>query len=137
MYPDVFLKFADPDDFEQITEQFKGNLTFPAGDDLSAEEFLANAKQIKGLIPAATRLAREMELPAEDPPTLASVAEFVLEGLLRGNTEARAAFYTSMANLGVYSVNEIREREGLNRVEGGDARFVPLNMGRLNENESE
>ena len=38
-----------PSDYESITEQFQGNLTFPAGDDLSAEEFVANMKAVKGL----------------------------------------------------------------------------------------
>src|SRR6185436_10114534 len=33
----VFNKVADPEEYETITEQFKGNITFPAGDDLSAE----------------------------------------------------------------------------------------------------
>lgn len=81
----VFLRFADPDDFDLITEQFKGNLTFPAGDDLSAEEFLANAKQVKGLPQATAKLAKEMELDTNDTATLASVAEFVLEGLYVNN----------------------------------------------------
>ncbi len=30
----VFARYDEPDTFEQITEQFKGNLNFPAGDDL-------------------------------------------------------------------------------------------------------
>jgi HK97 family phage portal protein len=64
-------------------------------------------------------------------------AEFVLEGLLRGNSEARAAWYSAMANLGVYSINEIRERENLNRIEGGDTRFVPLNMTPLGQKPDE
>jgi HK97 family phage portal protein len=58
-------------------------------------------------------------------------AEFVLEGLLRGDSAARAAWYTSMANLGIYSVNEIRERENLNRIPEGDVRFMPMNMQEL------
>lgn len=64
-------------------------------------------------------------------------AEFTLEGLLRGDSAARAEFYTKMAQLGVYSINEIRERENLNRVEGGDTRFVPLNMTALSAAEQE
>ena len=75
----------DPDDYENIAEQFKGNLTFPAGDDLSAEEFVANMKAIKGLNQAATTLAREMELDPGDAATLASVGEFLLEGLYVNN----------------------------------------------------
>lgn len=54
--------------------------------------------------------------------------EFNVEGLLRGDSAARGAFYTQMFNVGVLSVNDIREKENLNPVEGGDQRFVPLNM---------
>lgn len=55
-------------------------------------------------------------------------AEFNVEGLLRGDSAARGAFYTQMFNLGAFSPNDIREKENLNPVEGGDERFVPLNM---------
>lgn len=54
--------------------------------------------------------------------------EFNVDGLLRGDSAARGAFYTQMFNVGVLSVNDIREKENLNPVEGGDQRFVPLNM---------
>lgn len=81
----VFNRFADAEDFEPITEQFKGNLTFPAGDDLSAAEFVSNMNAIRQLPQLATKLAREMELDANDPATLASVGEFILEGLYVNN----------------------------------------------------
>jgi magnesium chelatase subunit I len=81
----VFGRYADTDEYETITEQFKGNLTFPAGDDVAAEEFVANMKAVKGLSQATTRLAKEMELDANDPATLASVGEFLLEGLYVNN----------------------------------------------------
>src|SRR5215213_8867521 len=35
----VFNRTADIEEYDTITEQFKGNLTFPAGDDLTADEF--------------------------------------------------------------------------------------------------
>jgi magnesium chelatase subunit I len=81
----VFLRYDDPEGHDNITEQFKGNLTFPAGDDLSAEEFVANMKAVKGLAQSATVLAREMQLDASDAATLASVGEFLLEGLYVNN----------------------------------------------------
>jgi magnesium chelatase subunit I len=81
----VFSRYADPDGYDVITEQFKGNLTFPAGDDLSAEEFIANMKAIKSLPQSAAKLAKEMELNGDDPATLASVGEFLLEGLYVNN----------------------------------------------------
>ncbi len=88
----VFDRHGDPDAYENITDQFRGNLTFPAGDDLSAEEFVANMKAIKGLTPAATTLAKEMELDPNDSAILASVGEFLLEGLYVNN---RLSKYTS------------------------------------------
>lgn len=56
--------------------------------------------------------------------------EFNVEGLLRADSTARAAFYTSLWNLGVLSANEIREKENMNPLEeeGADAHFVQLNM---------
>src|SRR3954467_4172836 len=60
----IFSQYADVDAYETITEQFKGNLNFPAGDDLTAEEFTANMKAIKGLEKGAVALAKEMDLDA-------------------------------------------------------------------------
>lgn len=42
------------------------------------------------------------------------------EDLLRGDSAARAAFYTSLLNAGVMTINEVRKLEGLPPVEGGD-----------------
>jgi magnesium chelatase subunit I len=81
----IFARYADPDAYETITDQFKGNLNFPAGDELSGEEFVANMKLIKGLEKSAAGLAKEMDLEAGDPETLASVGEFLLEGLYVNN----------------------------------------------------
>jgi magnesium chelatase subunit I len=81
----VFDRYGDVEAHDVITEQFKGNLTFPAGDDLTAEEFIANMKAIRGLPQAAVNMAREMELDANDAATLASVGEFLLEGLYVNN----------------------------------------------------
>lgn len=55
-------------------------------------------------------------------------AEFLIEGYLRGDSAARAAFYKEMFNLGAFSQNDIRERENENPIPGGDRYFVPLNM---------
>ena len=38
-------------------------------------------KAVKGLLPAAQRLGKEMELGVDDPAMLAAVGEFLLEGL--------------------------------------------------------
>ena len=54
--------------------------------------------------------------------------EFSLDALLRGDSESRAKFYTSMFMLGVYDTNEIRSFENQNAIEGGDVRYVPGNL---------
>jgi phage portal protein BeeE len=59
--------------------------------------------------------------------------EFNLEGLLRGDSVARAAMYTALFNVGAISSNEIRQRENMNTTEGGDEKFRPLNMVSLTE----
>ncbi len=81
----VFNKMTRGQDFEAISEQFEGNLTFPAGDDLNAKEFVANMKAIKPLDKAAQSLTKTLNLDASDPATLASVGEFILEGLYVNN----------------------------------------------------
>jgi HK97 family phage portal protein len=52
----------------------------------------------------------------------------IFEGLLRGNSAERADFYSKMLDRGVFSINEVRELEDLNPVEGGDIHLVPLNF---------
>jgi HK97 family phage portal protein len=66
-----------------------------------------------------------------------SYARYSLEGLLRGDSAARSAFYTSLWNLGAFSTNEIRAYEDLEPVEGGEVRYRPLNMGELGTTDTE
>jgi len=53
--------------------------------------------------------------------------KFNMEGLLRGDSKARAAYYKDLINTGVMSINEARSLENLNRVDGGDNHYFPLN----------
>ena len=55
-------------------------------------------------------------------------AEFLVDGLLRGDSASRSAYYTAMFQIGAMSPNDIRELENQNPVEGGDTHFVQLNM---------
>lgn len=54
--------------------------------------------------------------------------KFAIEGLLRGDSAARAAFYTALWNIGGINTNEIRAYEDMAPVEGGDQHFRPMNM---------
>lgn len=60
-------------------------------------------------------------------------AEFNLNGLLRGDAEARGSFYNTMFMIGAMSPNDIREFENLNKIDGGEKYYVPLNMIGSNE----
>lgn len=58
-------------------------------------------------------------------------ARFSVEGLLRGDSSQRAAFYASMTQWGFYSVNEVRALEEMEPIADGDTHYRPLNMGPL------
>jgi len=55
-------------------------------------------------------------------------AEFLAEELLRGNTLERFDAYRMARESGWLSVNDIRKRENLNPIEGGDSYIQPLNF---------
>lgn len=55
-------------------------------------------------------------------------AEHVVQALLRGNLEARGTFYREQFNIGAMSQNDIRERENLNPIEGGDTYYINSTM---------
>jgi len=54
--------------------------------------------------------------------------KFNVNALLRGDTATRAAFYTSLFNMGAMNSNEIREFEGLNPYNGGDRFYIQGNL---------
>ena len=59
-----------------------------------------------------------------------------MSAFLRGDMKSRAEWLKTLASLGVLSINQMCEIEGLNPVpaaEGGDKRLVPLNMTTLEE----
>jgi hypothetical protein len=58
--------------------------------------------------------------------------------LLRGDSASRSTFYRELFNIGVLSPNDIRDKEDLNPVDGGDTYFVnaatiPLEMAATGE----
>lgn len=55
-------------------------------------------------------------------------AEFLVSGLLRGNTAERFAAYAVGRQWGWLSVNDVRRLENMNPIAGGDTYLTPLNM---------
>jgi HK97 family phage portal protein len=56
-----------------------------------------------------------------------------LNGLLRGDIKTRTESYRTLFNIGAMTVNEIRSFEEMNPVEGGESRYVPMNLGKVDE----
>jgi len=54
--------------------------------------------------------------------------EHVVDGLLRGDTASRYSAYAVGRQWGWLSTNEIRRRENMNPIDGGDEYLVPMNM---------
>ena len=76
------------------------------------------------LAPTEQRVTKEL-LPSDRS------AKYALEGLLRGDTMARAEFYRVMREVGAFSANDIRELEDMPAIDGGDTYLQPLNMAPL------
>jgi len=55
-------------------------------------------------------------------------AEFLVDGLLRGDAQSRYAAYSSGRQNGWLSANDVREKENMNPIEGGDVYLIPMNM---------
>jgi HK97 family phage portal protein len=84
---------------------------------------------IQGLMPHLTRFEQRVAFQLLTPEERRRYfARFNVNGLLRGDMAARAAYYTSLINIGMMSPNEGRDREDMNPREGGDVYLTPLNM---------
>lgn len=70
--------------------------------------------------------AKALLTPAERADGL--YFHFAEQGLMRGDTAARSAFYSALFNVGALSPNEIRGLEDMNPYPTGDVYRVPMNM---------
>jgi len=55
-------------------------------------------------------------------------AEFLVDALLRGDTQTRFGAYGVARQWGWLSANDVRELENMNPIDGGDVYMIPLNM---------
>jgi HK97 family phage portal protein len=102
--------------------------------DLENSSTRANVEQqaIQFVRDCITPYVRRMEVELnrklfrEDEPNL--YAYFTMEGLMRGDLQGRYDAYATARQWGWLSVNDIRDLENLNPVEGGDIYLQPLNM---------
>ena len=81
------------------------------------------------LMPYLTRIEQEMNLKLFRTNEIGKTfVQFNVNGLLRGNTKDRSEFYRTMLNIGAMSINEIRNKENMNKIADGDKHFMQLNM---------
>lgn len=76
------------------------------------------------LSPTEQRISKELTGPGLD-------ARYSVQGLLRGDSTARANYYRVMREVGAMSANDIRELEDRPPVDGGDTYLQPLNLAPL------
>lgn len=76
------------------------------------------------LTPTEQRISKELLPKGEE-------SKYAVNGLLRGDSTARANFYRVMREVGAMSANDIRELEDRPPVEGGDTYLQPLNLAPL------
>jgi HK97 family phage portal protein len=67
---------------------------------------------------------KQLMTPAERAAGL--FVEFNLEGLLAADSQGRANFYQKMTSIGAYTINEVRAKENLPPVEGGDVPRIQI-----------
>jgi magnesium chelatase subunit I len=81
----VFDRYADLNDFDEIAMQFKGGLTLQVGDEVPTEMLVENYSHVKGLKQAATKLAAELGMDPKCLRAVGSAGEFLLEALYVNN----------------------------------------------------
>ena len=81
------------------------------------------------LMPYITRIEQEMNLKLFRTNELGKTfIEFNVNGLLRGDVKSRTDAYKTAITNGYMSINEVRQKENLNSIEGGDKHFMQMNM---------
>lgn len=81
------------------------------------------------IAPWAKRIEQEIDrklIQSFERPDIYS--KFNMNDLYRGDLAGRTNFYTQMLQSGVMSINEVRTKEQLNPVEGGDTHTVQVNQ---------
>lgn len=82
-------------------------------------------------------VAWEQEINRKFFPKGDYFAEFLVDGLLRGDVASRFSAYATAVTNGWFSPNDVRRLENMNPIDGGDQYFRPLNMTPITESSRE
>ena len=89
------------------------------------------------VMPYITNLESEMNLKLFSQSEQGKLfVNFNANSLLRGAANDRADFYEKMVKIGAMTINEVRERENMNKADTGDDLYMPMNMTPVAESEN-
>ena len=81
------------------------------------------------LMPYITRIEEEMNLKLFRTNELGKTfVEFNVNGFLRGDVKSRTEAYKTAITNGYMSINEVRQKENMNSIKGGEKHFMQMNM---------
>jgi HK97 family phage portal protein len=88
------------------------------------------------VMPYLSNMEQEMNLKLfKDSEAGKLFTNFDANSMLRGSANDRASFYDKMVKVGAMTINEVRERENMNKAETGDDLYMPANMTPVAESE--
>jgi len=92
--------------------------------EMQSQEFLTYT-----LMPYINRIEAQLNLKLFRSNQLGTTfVEFNVNGLLRGDAKTRSEAYKTAITNGYMSINEVRRKENLNGIDGGDKHFMQMNM---------
>lgn len=101
----------------------------------SAEQFMLSF-MIHTIRPWLVRIEQSLHRQLFTAPRVYA-PEFNPEGMLRGDIATRYRAYATGRQWGWLSANDIRDRENMNPIEGGDIYLTPTNMDRVDDDDEE
>lgn len=85
------------------------------------------------IVPMCSKLQQEMNIKLLAPDERGRLyTKFNLSDMLRGDSATRASYYDTLVKSGIMSINEVREAEDMNPIEGGSNHLVQVNQISLN-----
>ena len=92
--------------------------------EMQSQEFVSYS-----LMPYISKIELEMSLKLFRKNSIGrEYIKFNVNGLLRGNVKDRADYYKTAITNGWMSINEVRSKEDLNRIDSGDENYLQMNM---------
>ena len=97
--------------------------------EMMSQEFVSYS-----LMPYISKIELEMSLKLFRRNVVGrDYVKFNVNGLLRGNVKDRADYYKTAVTNGWMTINEVRQKEDLNRIEFGDENYLQMNMTTLDK----